>query len=391
MKDLLEDVYVQAGMMSFPGSVSFTEHILPILSRQTSLQWANKGFAAQFGWGGTACADNLEWIAKLSSPGDTWAELRQQVANSFRRYERDGTSPQPWPWLYGDAMDVPPANTPRQHSTLTRTQLRMLEHWAAGRFTNDWDPTVLPPVDLEKTPLSLQPTMLDEAAMDNCLADAFHPGCELTWPMRHATLFRAPFRIREASAGAASTAKYGAQLTQESALSIDGPLYAQTAGDLTRWMAVPWQTDTASCRGGYYAGYGPRYDPYLPTFWPARVPNQVLTEEAYQRAIDPGLGREERISAFAKRESWFRTLGPGGYESQINRMISNFADMGIIESRPGIPGDKDLPPVMQVENRVAPDPAAGAAHAPLEDHIEPFNSENEASLRTFRAIGGSEQ
>lgn len=387
MKDLLEDVYVHAGMMSFPAEVSFTRHILPILARQTGLQWANKGFATQFGWGGTACADNLEWIAKLGRSGDTWAELRQQVSNSFRRYERDGVSPQPWPWLYGDAMDVPPANTPRQHSTLTKTQLRMLEQWAAGRFVEDWDPTVLPPADLASTPLPFQPTMLDEAAMDNCLADAFHPGCELTWPMRHASMFRAPFRIREASGGAVTKGQFGSQLTQESALSIDGPLYAQAAGDLTRWMAVPWQTDTASCRGGYYAGYGQRYDPYLPTFWPARVPNQVLSEEAYQKAIDPSLSREERILAFAKRESWFRTLGAGGYESQINRMISNFADMGIIEIRPGVPGDKDLPPIMQVENRIVPAPAAGAAQALPEDHLEPFNAENEAALRAFRSNG----
>ena len=49
-------------------------------------------------------------------------------------------------------------------------------------------------------------------------------------------------------------------------------------------MAVPWQTDTASCRSGYYLGYGPRYDPYVPTFWPARVPNQVLTRSRTTRS-----------------------------------------------------------------------------------------------------------
>ena len=37
---------------------------------------------------------------------------------------------------------------------------------------------------------------LDKAALHFCLADAFHPGCELTWPMRHASLYSAPFRIR---------------------------------------------------------------------------------------------------------------------------------------------------------------------------------------------------
>ncbi|MDQ3677765.1 MAG: LodA/GoxA family CTQ-dependent oxidase [Actinomycetota bacterium] len=58
--------------------------------------------------------------------------------------------------------------------------------------------------------------------------------------------------------------------------------YRQSPGTVSRWMAVPWQTDTASCRSGYYLGYGPRFDRYVPTFWAARVPNQVLTRRNYE-------------------------------------------------------------------------------------------------------------
>lgn len=392
MKDLLEDVYVRSGMRGFPAEVSFARHILPILVRQSGLQWANQGFAAQFGWGGAASADNLAWIARLNSPLDTWRELRQQVANAFRRFERDGASPQPWPWLYGDAMAVPPAATPRQHAALTDTQLRMLDLWAAGDFAADWEPALKAPAHLDEVPLAEQPGMLDEAAMDACLADAFHPGCEITWPMRHASLYRAPFRIREAAPDEPAL-QAGAQLTPEIALAVGGPLYAQAPGDLTRWMAVPWQTDSASCRSGYYAGYGPRYDPYVPTFWPARVPNQVLSEEAYQRVLDSSLPREERLAAFHGRESWFRTLGSGGYLSEINRMISSFGDMGVVELRPGVADSEDFPPVMQVENRIAPAPAAaaglaavaGTARVRREPRIEPFDEHNEAQLQ--RAAG----
>ena len=387
MKDLIEDVYIQSGMSSFPLQISFSRHILPILVRQSGLQWANKGFATHFGWTGAASADNMEWIAKLNRGGETWRQLRQQVANAFRRFERDGISPQPWPWLYGDAMNVPPANTPRQHAALTQTQLRVLDLWAAGQFLSDWYPTLKHPPDLASVPLGEQPAMLDHAAMDGCVADAFHPGCEITWPMRHASMYRAPFRIREAVATTPASPAFGAQLTQASALSIGGPLYAQAAGDLTRWMAVPWQTDTASCRGGYYAGYGARYDPYLPTFWPARVPNQVLTEESYQKVLNANLPREERIAAFNGRESWFRTLGVGDYVSQINRMISNFGDMGVVEMRPGVPSDKDLPSSMQVENRIAASPALAAVQPPAADHIEPFDARNEEQLRTLAHVG----
>lgn len=70
-------------------------------------------------------------------------------------------------------------------------------------------------------------------------------------------------------------------------------------------MAVPWQTDTASCRDGYEASY----DAYVPTFWPARVPNQLLDESNYDRVMDPSLPASERMRAFrgtidVRRRPW---------------------------------------------------------------------------------------
>ena len=215
---------------------------------------------------------------------DTWRELRQQVANAFRQFDRDGKSPLPWPWNYGDAMAVPPADTPRQNAAVTDTQLLMLSKWAAGDFDADWDPAAQSPAHIDEVPLQAQPATLDRAAMDHCLADAFHPGCEITWPMRHATLYSKPFRIRHRAAGAPEP-DYGSTLTPIKVQYVDGPLYAQGPGDITRWMALPWQGDTAFCR----SGYDPDFDPYVPTFWAARVPNQVLTEEDYRKAIDPSL------------------------------------------------------------------------------------------------------
>ena len=47
-------------------------------------------------------------------------------------------------------------------------------------------------------------------------------------------------------------------------------------------MAVPWQTDTSSCLSRYKHDV----DGYLPTFWPARVPNDVLDLESYQAVMD---------------------------------------------------------------------------------------------------------
>ena len=66
-------------------------------------------------------------------------------------------------------------------------------------------------------------------------------------------------------------------------------------------MALPWQGDTAFCR----SGYDPEYDPYIPTFWPARVPNQVLTEEDYAHGDQcRAAARATRLAAFKRRALW---------------------------------------------------------------------------------------
>jgi hypothetical protein len=139
---------------------------------------------------------------------------------------------------------------------------------------------------------------------------------------------------------------YGSTLTPAEANSYNGPLYGQFPGSISRWMALPWQTDTASCR----SGYDPSYDPYLPTFWPARVPNQVLTEANYHKVIDTSLPRQERLAAFNDRFNWDNTLGVG-YQQQLETMIDDFDQQGIVLVQPGVAADPDFPPQMQVSDR----------------------------------------
>ena len=96
--------------------------------------------------------------------------------------------------------------------------------------------------------------------------------------------------------------EYGAVLGPETLDLPNGPLLRrQLPGGITRWMAVPWQTDTASCRSGYLRS---DYDPNVPTFWPARVPNQVLMKTDYDIVMDEERSLAERLAAFARR-------GPG--------------------------------------------------------------------------------
>src|SRR5262249_34984799 len=64
-----------------------------------------------------------EQLEKLSRNTDDMAEMRHVIANQFRVFDRDAWSPVPWPWVYGDAMSLPPPETPRQNVALTSTQL----------------------------------------------------------------------------------------------------------------------------------------------------------------------------------------------------------------------------------------------------------------------------
>ncbi|MFM0336865.1 LodA/GoxA family CTQ-dependent oxidase [Paraburkholderia fungorum] len=346
MWDLMRDLFVSAGGLSAPDKPSFQNDIGPIFERLCRLQWVNAGFAAAFGWRGTTVSSQVDWMNKLAAPSDNLKEWRLTVFNQFRQFERDAWAPAPWPWLYGDAMASPPDSTPRQHTALSDLQLRFLRQWADGEFVADYDPGAIRPRSIEEVSLADQPDMLNRAAMEFCLADAFHPGCEMTWPMRKASMYMAPFRLAHRPPDWIEP-DYGAVLTPD---DIDEPCSAQTAGGITRWMAVPWQTDTASCRSGYQKSY----DPYLPTFWPARVPNQVMSQQAYETVTNEHLSIDERLRAFAKRAAWIRPLGNVSYQDQINNMIKDIAQMGIVEVRDGPTDQAGFPSILEVEQLPPP-------------------------------------
>jgi hypothetical protein len=343
MHDLIYDLFVQQKELPPPMPVSFARDIQPIFERMSGLQWLNAGFAQTFGHGRPLDFGDPDFLRRMSEPLASEAETRRQIANSFRDFAKDGPSRTPFPWFYGDAPSAEASSEPRQNLALSGTQLTCLRQWAMGQFVPGLREPASRPSRIEDAPLSEQPAMLDRAALDFCLADAFHPGCEMTWPMRHSSLYAAPYRIRHRPANDPEP-DYGDVLTPAVALGPGGPLEAQAPGGLTRWMATPWQTDTASCLSGYDASY----DPYLPTFWPARVPNQVLYEPEYEIATDATKPRADRLAAFRTRGSWPDALPGQTQDEKLAAMIYAFPAMGIVEERPGVAGDPELPPVMQV-------------------------------------------
>lgn len=366
MWDLMRDIAVTARLLPVPEKPSFTKDILPLFQRNTDLQWVNAGFAAGFGWESNNDFTLADWVVRANDPDKKWQEWRRVFFNSFRRLDvafapesggvdrsswdpaNASLSPQMWPWIYGDAMSKDANNSPRQFVSITSLQTRFLQQWVQGDFIADYDAGGTSVTDVEQLPVAEQPDMLTQAAMDFCLADAFHPGCEMTWPMRTIGMYSEAYRLKQ-NANTAPThgINYGPEMTPQIIQQPNGPLLSgQVAGGITRWMAIPWQTDTASCRDGYNQAY----DPYLPTFWPARVPNNILSQDNYDVVVDNALPLVERQKAFNARQLWLDDLpiGPSSdYQAQINSMVDGFGELTVV-----VPKDNDtitdFPTTMQV-------------------------------------------
>ncbi len=155
-------------------------------------------------------------------------------------------------------------------------------------------------------------------------------------------------------------------MTSKIALGPNGPLTASGPGDVSRWMAVPWQTDTSSCLSRYKEDI----DDYLPTFWPAAVPNDVLAPEDYAAVLDPTLSPEERRSAFATRVKWLRGLPDVRTSSRtrINAFVHQWGRAGVVTRHPGPADGADFPDEFWVElghnlSEVEDEPDAGTPAA----------------------------
>jgi len=342
--DVVYQTMLDVGWLVAPAQVDFLADVYPLFDRLADLQWVNQGVLNRYGWGSPEPFSSPEYVARLADPSPANAAFRQAMFARFRNpdYATLEGAVDLIPPLYGDAITLPPVS-PRSYLAVLPYHYAALERWAAGDFTGGLDVHSVPSV-LEDLPIETQAASLDRAALEACLGDAFHPGCEATWPMRVASMYASPFRLLHR---AGAEPDYGPELTPQAALAANGPLAGCVPGSVSRWMAVPWQTDTASCRSGYQYGSTP-VDPYLPTFWAARVPNHVMPEQSYRRVLDGSLSLEERREAFFVRAQFFRDIDRPSTGDTLEQMVRHWFRIGVVTEQPG-PGDPDFPDVFKVE------------------------------------------
>ena len=129
--------------------------------------------------------------------------------------------------------------SPEKFMRLTDTQLFQLKQWANGKFINEcneWQEG-----DERCTDPFSQPATsgleLDQRVLSNVLGGAFCPGGELPWIMWNPAIYSEPYRIRHAD-------YVPSRLSIPSETNLAKGLQP---GDLTKYMALPWQADFAVC------------------------------------------------------------------------------------------------------------------------------------------------
>ncbi len=366
--DLVCQAAMELDASNKAGRPSFSRDILPLLVRLVNYQWVNAGYFEEFGWGSPIYFSQPDLARRLGDPSDVSRPLRLSVLRRFRDPNAIELQANAWPSIYGDAVEFSvTAVDPLGWMPILKSQYESLRRWAEGDFDVDLPKGWAQMTEAERA------RGLDRAALENTVGGPFHPGAEFTWPLRQTILYDVPFRIKRRQG---SPPGLGLQLTSALALMPGGPLDGSGPGDLTRWMALPWQTDTASCLSAYrpYAGE------YLPTFWPARVPNDVLTDEQYGQIMDPASPLSVKEGAFDpnRREKWLRGIvypyqkvyPPVTIRDPLPTrvFIDQWYKVGIVVRRPGPPASLLFPEHFWVESGrsiVATRAVAAQATTPL--------------------------
>jgi hypothetical protein len=353
MYDVVMNLFYQNDILPKPKVVEFWRDIHPIFDRLVQNQAVNEGLYFQFGQNSPGDLNQPDLLKKLASSAKSHKALRQYIFLQFRDPQSKIRKDAKQPPFYGDAFNDFP-ETAIVNLSVTDTQYEQLQRWADGDFKADTNYRDLPQT-LNEVPLPLQPQALTATNLLECLGGPFHPGIELTWFLRRLSMWNIedkndPLRLNILPQDEQPQDNFGPILRPKKALrkmfNASGP------GTLTRFMGVPWQTDEASCRSGYDTAL------YLPTpsFWSARVPNQVMSTRSLKRLGDKHLPHAQRLKHMDHRQDWLRFF-QGSYQNQINDMVQNWDKIGIVtrqEVKNPEPAN-GIPETLWVESEVSKD------------------------------------
>jgi hypothetical protein len=384
MDDTVREVFQTEGWIKPLSSSSFTADIWPIFDRLTGHQWVNHGFFVIHGHGSPLDARDPSVIAQMRDGTSAGAAWRQRVFNLFRKPNMPGSLVEPaLPQIYGDGIDTlfsfgntPPSLHATAHLTVTPTQFAHLQRWAAGTFTDDWPGSPPQPPTFSSLPAADQVTHLERAPLHDCMGGPFHPGIEMTWVMRLPSVWKSAYRLNIISTDKPAKQDYGQILTPVKCVAAGGPFDGVAAGALTRFLGLPWQTDGVSCNSSDI--YFPATFLSMPTFWGARVPDQVLSEANYERAValnptklrGPAKSKMtmQMYKHFMLRVDWLRDMRGTDFYNRIRHSVDEWQELGMV--LPAREPQKHLPAGVRFEQGRSPDNAGDDLKRRLVKDIE---------------------
>lgn len=256
--------------------VLFYRDIYPILLRSSNLAWVSGAAYRGHGAGAYGSFTDSKHLSIYSDASSNSKGKRERLFSILRPPEiADHQSANPisgglMPLLYG-SKGIDSNEKPRNWFSILPGQYARMKAWAEGLFTLD---SPIEPQPLEHYPVNEQPNMLDRSALQFCAGGPFYPGIEVTFIATDPSTWRAPYRINS----------------------------QWQPGDITKWMAVPWQSDFYECTLHW---------------WPIQRPDTVLTEESFSKQL------------LGERHSWARGLGEKSPQGN-NDMVKYWADLGFI-------------------------------------------------------------
>ncbi len=195
-------------------------------------------------------------MKQLADPGPASADLRKFYLDILRGPGEENLSDSHvpnvsmMPLLLGDDAvgaehDAGVSLTKAKYLSLTATQHFFLQQWAAGYFDPGESPKLHPGEARTR------------AVLANCVGGPLSPGIETGWIARNPAIYEAPFRIRAKAATSGPLS-----------LGFD-PKAGLEPGDMTRYMALPWQADFNECATQRIQGR-------VLWWWPAQRPIAVF-------------------------------------------------------------------------------------------------------------------
>ena len=386
----LFDLIMGAGDDSY--STDFST-VFPVLYRLYRMQWVNLGdfLSPSLKEAIDQIISNHQFHYLYSNDGSTTAyEVRNSIFSLFRNPEynytnepiipskettdlanrNSGTEDLKLPSYPGDGINYP--GSPAQWFAIPPLLYQQLQQWRDGHFT----PLAGNYCDMDAIGLyyqqqfiqaaeddSKKPLLMTRAILETLYGGGFHPGVELTWPMRHAQMYAENtllypevtadanlFGLREVRINAVSKDQqseifyndFGLEINPQdvaNSLSTDSPnawFWQASPGDLTKWMGIPWQSDAGSCQAVFTDSQYP-----VPAWWAANLPVDVLTEDSLVKMQDAAVLPETKQRVYANRLPWLKTTdtgfvgyhAEGGYMNGLISMVYQWKDIGVVTGR----------------------------------------------------------